>query len=287
MNQFSRFYQVVQNAKRDKIKFVVPTCLDPSLKHPCVPWKHLQDQDPSDAEQDDWIKRFANRNGAYILGRNIGRFVVDCDNLDDALPWVFDQGPMPPTQVVYTRRGVHLHFRYPRKGEIRNSAGLLHPGVDVRGHAGIAVAVGSVHASGFVYQWAQGYSPRDVRLADAPAWLLERLQQHDRRGNGNGIVIEPKPFSGVISPWAMAVLTRELEVLAVAPEGCRNNLLARIAFKLGQLVSGGELPLDETRDALYEVAASWSKSGTFLVERSKATIDGCLVAGKDHPRCAP
>jgi hypothetical protein len=67
--------------------------------------------------------------------------------------------------------GIHLFFRYPRGTEIRNSAGLLGPGLDVRGEGGYVVVPPS-HTQGS-YEWVDS-SP----LAEA-SWLLERLTEGD------------------------------------------------------------------------------------------------------------
>ena len=49
-------------------------------------------------------------------------------------------GPVPKTSRTRTGGGVvHVFFRYPRETDIRNSAGLLGPGLDVRGEGGYVV----------------------------------------------------------------------------------------------------------------------------------------------------
>ena len=65
----------------------------------------------------------------------------------------------------------HVFFRNPRGTEIRNSAGLLGAGLDVRGEGGYVVVPPSRTQSS--YQWVDS-SP----LAEA-SWLIERLTEGD------------------------------------------------------------------------------------------------------------
>jgi hypothetical protein len=60
-------------------------------------------------------------------------------------------GPLPETATVQTGGGGrHLHFKYPDGLSIRNSAGKLGPGLDIRGAGGNLVAPPSLHVSGGV-----------------------------------------------------------------------------------------------------------------------------------------
>jgi putative DNA primase/helicase len=70
--------------------------------------------------------------------------------------------------------GRHLFFRQPSH-EVRNSAGKLGAGLDVRGEGGYVVAPPSRHASGAQYEWLPGLSPEEATLADPPEWLLALL----------------------------------------------------------------------------------------------------------------
>jgi hypothetical protein len=80
--------------------------------------------------------------------------------------------PVPKTARTRTGGGgIHLFFRYPGTTEIRNSAGLLGPGLDVRGEGGYVVVPPS-RTQG-AYEWADR-SP----LAEA-SWLMDRLTELD------------------------------------------------------------------------------------------------------------
>jgi hypothetical protein len=60
---------------------------------------------------------------------------------------------------------------YPAGREIRNSAGRLGEGLDVRASGGYVVIPPSIHETGRPYQWAEPLRP----VVEAPAWLIELL----------------------------------------------------------------------------------------------------------------
>lgn len=272
------FRAISAQATRDGL-FVLPACQDRAEKHPAIAWKQYQQRRPTEAEVAAWLERYSCRNGVYPTGPILGRFVVDCDNAA-AVAWLRRRG-IPSTQQVTTSRGRHFHFTYP-DFHVRNSAGVVHEGVDIRGAGGIAVAVGSLHPSGFRYDWARGCSPDNVELADGSEWLLDGLRERSDRRTVRGTPIEPRPFSGTVSPWATAVIDRELLELSRAPQGTRNNALARVAFKMGQLAGGGEAQEEELIAAIEEVARLWPN-----FEKSRDTIRRAFDAGAAKPRCAP
>jgi putative DNA primase/helicase len=71
--------------------------------------------------------------------------------------------------VVTPRAGAHYFFNHPGE-EIRNSAGMLGVGLDVRGDGGFVVVPPSEGANG------RRYEPDDrAPLANPPDWLLQRI----------------------------------------------------------------------------------------------------------------
>ena len=65
-----------------------------------------------------------------------------------------EHGKLPVTVVVKTGGGGWHHwFRPPDGIEIRNSEGVVGPGLDVRGVGGYALVPPSLHASGSRYTW--------------------------------------------------------------------------------------------------------------------------------------
>jgi bifunctional DNA primase/polymerase-like protein/primase-like protein len=81
-------------------------------------------------------------------------------------------GKIPPTWRVRTSGGgEHIYFAAPPAVPIKNSAGLLGTGIDVRGHGGYVVAPPSKHISGGSYKWMTGKA-----LAPMPPSLTTALQ---------------------------------------------------------------------------------------------------------------
>ncbi len=84
----------------------------------------------------------------------------------------------PATWSVETGSGgLHIYLRYPTGLDIRNSAGKLGPGLDVRASGGYVLLPPSLHRSRNRYRWADGYDPDNTPLADPPTWLLSRIAQ--------------------------------------------------------------------------------------------------------------
>ena len=54
--------------------------------------------------------------------------------------------------------GLHLYFQHPGE-EIRNSAGVVAEGIDVRGDGGYVVVPSSNHQSGAMYDWSDTFDP--------------------------------------------------------------------------------------------------------------------------------
>ena len=195
-------------------------------------WKEYQHRYPSIQQVIDWSIAFPNCAVGLPTGRGLKLFVIDLDS-SRAHRWLLRRGKIK-TWTAKTPRGWHYFFRYP-DFHVGNSTSDLARGVDVRGDGGMVVAAGSFYGAA-VYTWVEGRSPADVRLADAPAWLLEQLEHLDdepksRKPAGPSAAVEPpRPVDGVVGPWARAVIDGELGDLAAAEEGSRNDTLARVSF---------------------------------------------------------
>lgn len=87
-------------------------------------------------------------------------------------------GALPDTVTSRTGgRGWHLLFAMPEGRDVRNSAGKVGPSIDVRGTGGYIVLPPSRHPSGRSYQWMPGRGPSNLPVANAPAWLLDRVMK--------------------------------------------------------------------------------------------------------------
>ena len=166
-------------------------------------WQKLATSDLGQLEE--WAAQFPDCNWGMATGPGSDVFVLDVDGDRGiaALLAHHEQGrELPSTLTVSTGTGSHLYFRWPEDQSIRNSAGKLAEGLDVRGEGGYVVIPPSVHPNGEPY----AYGDPEERLLDAPEWLLTLLREAAQG---------PK----LISPQPQAAI----------PEGKRNDTLTSLA----------------------------------------------------------
>jgi hypothetical protein len=122
--------------------------------------------------------------------------------------------PLPATVCAITGGG-GAHYYFASTAPVRNSAGKLGAGLDVRGDGGYVVAPPSSHLSGRRYEWDQ--APDEAEVAQLPEWLLGLL----RPAAGDHQSVHAR----AVSEWrALAV--------GGATEGARNDSAARLAGHL-------------------------------------------------------
>lgn len=102
-----------------------------------------------------------------------------------------EHGQLPDTVVCLTGGGGQ-HIWLSTAAPVGNSAGLLGPGLDVRGDGGYVVMPPSEHASGRTYTWEVASHPDDIAIAPAPAWLIDLLTaRRPVTRSANGAVMLP------------------------------------------------------------------------------------------------
>lgn len=172
-------------------------------------------------------------NVGVACGPKSGFWALDVDPKNDGLTsyeqlrattgWV--DGPSYRTPSG----GLHIWFRYPEGAEVRNSASVVAPGIDVRGSGGYVVVPPSQTEAG-QYRWeAPRRPPRQQELPHGAPFLLEAITKPPR---GQGSVCDDQ--TGPIQ------------------SGGRNNYLASFA---GRLRRAG-CSLSEVRAALAVVNRS-------------------------------
>jgi hypothetical protein len=124
-----------------------------------------------------WYDLWPDANLGVRTGACSGIIVLDIDpkagGTESLRQLEKRHGRLPATLTVATGGGgEHCYFSHPG-GEVRNSAGRLGPGLDVRGDGGYVVAPPSVHECGKPYRWLS--DPQKTPIAEAPRWLLELL----------------------------------------------------------------------------------------------------------------
>lgn len=256
------------------------TCRDgsacPSIaKHPRT--RHgLRDASTDAATLHAWWQAWPSANVGVRTGG--GLVVVDLDPGHGATSALAEleaaHGALPPTLAVRTGGGgMHLYFAADRP--VRNSAGALGPGIDVRGDGGFVIAPPSRHASGAPYRWSA-----PAPLARLPGWVAHRLVREPARPGGEPAAPRLDPS---VSAWATRAVAGEVDRVTGAPAGQRNHSLNRAAFVLGQIVAGGHLDRAEVVELLGQAATSAGLGPGEIA----ATLDSGLDAGERWPRHPP
>ena len=189
----------------------------PGRKEPLTPNGH-KDASTDPERIRAWWSRWPDANIAMPTGKRSGWVVVDVDPEHcgyDSLAELHEEGhELPLTATIKTGGGgVHHYLRCPEGVEIRNSAGKLGPGLDIRGEGGYVVVPPSVTEG--PYEVLHKRPP-----AEAPEWLLETLRGPSRT-----------PESNVATIPRRAKVEAGLEGPEIG-EGERNTTLYKIACSL-------------------------------------------------------
>ncbi len=252
--------------------------LAPGSKRPIQGSHGLRDAtDDSDVSRVRW-QRTPRANIAAATGSRSGFWVLDIDMPDgpESLAALeAEHAPLPTTIEASTPRGGrHLYWRWPGDDpEIRNSAGRIGKGLDVRGEGGSIVLPPSVLADGRCYRWVKTGA---CTFAEAPDWLIKIVLPRPPAPRP-----EPKPPPTDIENYVASAAASELRELSAAQDGTRNDALNRAAFNLAGFVKAGALPEDWTRGQLEAHAVG---AGLSIVE-ARRTIESAFRAAE--PRSLP
>lgn len=161
-----------------------------------------------------WWTRWPDALVGVPTGAAPGLLVVDID--PDGAPWYSEhEEQLGPGRTHQTQRGQHLLYRYSPGLPIRNSAGKVAAGVDVRGEGGYVIWW-PAHGFGAVGKLSD--------LADPPDWLGNVLLKAGKREGRQDDSKNGAQSAGKIG------------------EGERNGYLSAIAFRLRRAgLSVGEI----------------------------------------------
>jgi hypothetical protein len=226
-------------------------------------------------------RQFASPGAAMIgvpTGDTSGFFCLDLDvkNGGGGLEWLAaNQHRLPDTRRHRTRSGgVHLLFAMPEGRTIRNSAGRIALGVDVRGNGGYIIAPPS---PGYLVDEAMAPAP-------APAWLLDLI---DPPKAPEAPRPAPAPRqSGDGTRYGLQALDNECQAILSAPDGAKHDTLNRAAFSIGGLVAAGELAEGPAFAALASALAGIRHRCEDYPAAQK-TLAAAFRAGMAKPREAP
>jgi hypothetical protein len=161
-----------------------------------------------------WWRQVPTCNIGVATGAVSGIMVLDVDDMDaeaELKKLEEDHGALPAIVEAITARGRHLFFKWPHR-DIRNSAGKVARGVDVRASGGYIIAPPSLHPSGKRYCWSVDSASA---FATAPEWLIDMITA---------------PIADAVP---LAPAWRDL-IRDGAPKGCRNDSMTRIVGHLLQ-----------------------------------------------------
>ncbi len=206
---------------------VIP--LGPKGKEPLIPWTDYQKRPATEEKIKSWWAEWPDANVGIITGAVSKIIAVDVDSVEgvDFLIGKLGENPglsgEPNFQTVAnkTGRGYHATYRHPGFS-VKNSAGKISVGIDIRGDGGYIVAPPSIHANGRTYQWLEGLSIDEVQVALPPPWLLEFLSGQTVSEGSENNQTPSKSKSGSVLKGIPSVIA----------DGTRNSTLTKEAGRL-------------------------------------------------------
>jgi len=157
-------------------------------KHPRTP-NGLTDASRDDVTIRDWWTRWPDANLSLVTGQTSGVIALDIDPYHGGDLTLEDleaaHGKLPDTVEQQSGGGGrHVLLTHPGRRVPNDAGDKLGVGLDMRGDGGYIVVAPSRHQSGRRYEWKATSGPDDLSLADAPTWLLTRLQAPHTTRNG-------------------------------------------------------------------------------------------------------
>lgn len=199
---------------------------------------------------------------------------------------------LPATFTVATPSGGrHLYYQQPPDTQIRNSAGTVAPGIDIRANGGYVVAPPTITTAG-AYEVIEDRWPPEL-----PSWFAKLLDPPTAAVPARPAPspISPPTAAGIshVDRYVQAAVDGELDRLHQTRGGQRNHALYSAAKSLGQLVAAGALTQHDVEQVLEHAASSWygiaGKDGgePFTATEARQTIASGLRQGATKPRQLP
>ncbi len=239
----------------------------------------------------------ASANVGIATGEVSGFWVFDLDgpNAEAALQALIDvHGALPETVEQRTGAGRHLCFAWDPRFNVRNSASVVGPNIDVRGNGGYIVAPPSIHPGdpakgippGRQYAWCARRAPGEIAFAMAPDWLMQLVAPPEKPA-------EPaKPFTpqirtGRASRWGEACLNSSCRSVAAARPGKLLMSVFGYSAFIGGLVAGGEIERAYAKEALIRAGFAQAAPKPWTEKRLSEIVENGLTKGELHPQTAP
>ena len=226
--------------------------IQPRGKKPLI--KQWQKTATTDTEMiGRWWQRWPTANIGLACGRESGVWILDRDgDAGNASYERYKCKPLETTLQVRTGNGIHHYIAWPDDGTVmRNSAGKLGEGLDVRGEGGYVVAPPSIHPSGRPYEWLN-------TGAKLQAWMPPRTNGHHtaRLANMAAKDAEAEPTAGKLDriPAGERNSALAAEAGALRARGMKEGVV-RVALQ-AMNIEYCDPPLDE--EEVDKIAASIS-----------------------------
>jgi hypothetical protein len=173
--------------------------------------------------------------------------------------------------------GVHVYFAAPER-ELRCSAGLLGPGLDVRATGGYVITP----SPGSGYEWDPILNFDTIAPVEAPSWLWPAKPSRPT-------TVSPKPLQPVVglSPYGEAAIELACRAITRAPRGEQERTLNAECFSIGALVGAGAVPSDIALRALLRAANAMpdhDPQWPWRPEEIDLKVRRAFNAGISHPR---
>ncbi len=226
----------------------------------------------------EWWGRWPDANIGIVTGPESGLLVLDVDGKlgEESLIDFERRGfHLPDTYTIRTGGGgQHPYFLWPEGTDVRNSAGKIAPGLDIRGQGGYVVAPPSLHASGARYEINESAIPP----VPAPEWLLSLIQAQTSPQTG-----QSAPAAGAVAgtPIGKGGRTKHLVSLAgtmhkrgMDPAAIEAALLAENAAK-----SYPPLPEEKVKAIARDIPARYPNPKERMACESVETSQGGSTGG--------
>src|SRR5690606_16616857 len=248
----------------------------------------------------EWWKRWPDAMIGVPTGAPIRAWVIDVDpkggvTVDQVLEQIEQTvgERIPPAPMVRTPRGgLHIYLALPDGLELGNRAGVI-PHVDVRGTGGYVIVPPSIRrgakarkdgCEGIAYEWLAEPSEVPPPLP-SEAFIQFATSRHADTPSQEAPPARPAPVADDrVRKYALAALDTEIQNVATAGRGGRNDALNRAAFALGQLIGAGALSESVVTAALEDAAAICGLIRDDGLRSVRATIRSGLRDGMAAPR---
>lgn len=230
-----------------------------------------------------WWRRWPNALLGIVCSADSGIMILDID-MKDGINGIanFHQlvedhgGTYPETRTEKTPSG-GLHFFFKHRDGVKRSVSKLALNIDVMTNGHVVIAP-SICADGRAYKALNA-----LPIAEMDDWLFDLITSlADKVRQVDAVKDRPPaaPAAGD-TPYGLAALEDECNGLAATLPGSQNDELSRSAFRMGQLVAGGQLTQETAESRLWSTVSMWEGLNE---HKTRDTLTRQLKEGMAHPK---